>query len=182
MMEAHPLLDQRVILVDDAITDEIAQVVIAQILFLRFRDGDAPIQLYLASPGGLVTATLAIFDTIEYCAATPAIHTHVFGDTFGAATLLAAAGARGHRFIASQARIGAGPFHGATASESHAAEARDVRRLCRSTWRTVARLTSRRVEEVEREWSHDFWLSADEARSRGYIDHVRDEIARPVPG
>jgi ATP-dependent Clp protease protease subunit len=166
------LLMDRIVFVGTEITDDVANVVIPQLLFL---ESDAPgkdVNLYINSPGGSVTAALAMYDTIQ--SMTSPVNTLCMGFAASAACFLLAGGRKGKRAALPHARIMMHqPSSGArgTAADIEIA-AREVMFTRATINRLMARHTGQPVERIERDFDRDYYMSADEARAYGLIDHV----------
>ncbi len=166
------LLKDRIIFLGSPITDEVANVVIAQMLFLESEDPDKDINLYINSPGGSVTAGLAIYDSMQYVQ--PPVATLCLGQAASMGAVLLAAGTPGKRYALPNARImihqPMGGISGqATEIEIHAKE---ILRLKRRLQEILAKHTGRDFEEIERDTDRDYFMSAMEAKEYGIIDHV----------
>ena len=166
------LLEERIIFLTGPISDEVANTVIAQLLFLESEDPDKDIHLYINSPGGVVTSGLAIYDTMQYIR--PKISTLCMGQAASIAALLLAAGERGKRFALPHSRIllhqPMGGFWGqATELEIHA---REILKVRDSLNRILSKHTGQSLETIGRDTDRDNFLGAEEAKSYGIIDEV----------
>jgi len=166
------LLKDRIILLGSAIDDDVANVVIAQLLFLESEDPTADVFLYLNSPGGLVTAGLAIYDTIQYIR--PDVATICIGQASSMGALLLAAGAKGKRWALPHARImihqPLGGFQGqATDIEIHA---REILRMRETLDGILSRHTGQDFETVRRDTDRDFFMDGEQALQYGIIDKI----------
>ncbi len=166
------LLKDRIIFVGQPVSDDLANVIIAQLLFLESEDPTKDIYMYLNSPGGLVSAGLAIYDTMQYIK--PAISTVCLGQAASMAALLLAAGSHGKRFALPNARIlihqPMGSFYGqATDIEI---QAKEILRLKERLNQILAKHTGQPVERIGQDTERDFYMSGDEAREYGLIDEV----------
>lgn len=166
------LLKEHIICLNGPITDEVSSLVVAQLLFLEAENPTRPVSLYINSPGGVVTAGLAIYDTMQYVA--PPISTFVVGQACSMASLLLAAGTPGERRALPNARVMIHqPSGGAQGQASdiaiHAAEILALRKRLNLLY--VAH-THRDVDDVERRMDRDHFMSAEDARLFGIIDHV----------
>ncbi len=166
------LLKDRVIFVGTPIDDEVANVVIAQLLFLASEDPDKAINLYINSPGGVVTAGLAIYDTLRYVS--PHVSTVCMGLAASIATVLLAGGTKGMRFALPNTRIlihqPSGGFQGqATDIQIHAQE---ILRMRKTLNEMLAQHTGQPIEKIERDTERDFFMSAQEAKEYGIIDDI----------
>ncbi|MBI5141510.1 MAG: ATP-dependent Clp endopeptidase proteolytic subunit ClpP [Nitrospirae bacterium] len=166
------LLKDRIIFLGTAIDDIVANTVIAQLLFLQTEDPDKDINIYINSPGGLVTAGLAIYDTMQYVK--PDIATYCIGQAASMGALLLAAGAKGKRFSLPNSRImihqPLGGFHGqATDVEIHAREMLKTKDLLAGI---LTKHTGQPMDVIRRDTERDYFLSGDEAREYGLVDEV----------
>jgi len=166
------LLKDRIIFLGTAIDDIVANTVIAQLLFLQTEDPDKDINIYINSPGGLVTAGLAIYDTMQYVK--PDIATYCIGQAASMGALLLTAGTKGKRFSLPNSRImihqPLGGFHGqATDVEIHAREMLKTKDLLAGI---LTRHTGQPMDVIRRDTERDYFLSGDEAREYGLVDEV----------
>ncbi len=166
------LLKDRIVMLGTPIDDHIANLIVAQLLFLEAEDPEKDIYLYINSPGGVVTAGLAIYDTMQYIK--PDVVTICMGQAASMGAVLLAAGAPGKRFALPHARImihqPLGGFQGqATDIEIHA---REILRLKKMLNEILSRHTGRPLEKVEQDTDRDFFMSAEEAKEYGLIDKV----------
>jgi len=166
------LLKDRIIFVGQPITDELANLVIAQLLFLESENPEKDIYLYINSPGGLVNAGLAIYDTMQYVK--PDISTVCLGQAASMAAVLLSAGTPGKRFALPNSRIlihqPMGSFYGqATDIEI---QAREIIKLKERLNRILAKHTGQPVERIAQDTERDFYMSGEEAREYGIIDEV----------
>ncbi len=166
------LLKDRIILLGTPIDDHIANLVVAQLLFLESEDPDKDIYMYINSPGGVVTAGLAIYDTMNYIK--PDVVTICMGQAASMGAFLLSAGAKGKRYSLPNARImihqPLGGFQGqATDIEIHAKE---ILRLKRMLNEYLAKHTGQSIEKIEADTERDYFMSAEEAKEYGLIDKV----------
>ncbi len=169
------LLKDRIIMLGTPIDDHIANLIVAQLLFLEAEDPEKDIYLYINSPGGVVTAGLAIYDTMQYIK--PDVVTICMGQAASMGAVLLAAGAPGKRFALPHARImihqPLGGFQGqATDIEIHAKE---ILRLKRMLNEILSKHTGKPVEKIEQDTERDYFMSAQEAKDYGLIDKVLTE-------
>ena len=166
------LLKDRIVFVGSAIDDVIANLIIAQILFLQMEDPQKDISIYIHSPGGSVTAGLAIYDTIQFVK--PAVATYCIGQAASMGALLLAAGTKGKRFALPHARIMIhqpwGGVQGAATDIS--IQAREILRLKDRLNEIIAKHTGQPLEKVVADSDRDFFMSADEAKAYGIVDDV----------
>ncbi|MEO0226259.1 MAG: ATP-dependent Clp endopeptidase proteolytic subunit ClpP [candidate division WOR-3 bacterium] len=166
------LLKERIIFIGAPIDDVVANLVIAQLLFLEAEDPDKDIYLYINSPGGIVSSGLAIYDTMQYVKS--AISTICIGMAASMAAALLAAGAKGRRFALPHSRImihqPEGGFQGqATDIEIHAREILRVRQVLNEI---LAKHTGQTVERIARDTDRNYFMAALEAKEYGIIDEV----------
>jgi ATP-dependent Clp protease, protease subunit len=166
------LLKERIIFLGDAIEDHIANLVIAQLLFLESEDPDKDISIYINSPGGVVTSGLAIYDTMQYLKAP--VSTICIGQAASMASVLLAAGAKGKRFALPNSRImihqGSAGFRGNTPDVE--IQVREVMNLTNRLMGILAGHTGQTVEKVKRDSERDYFMSAEEAKEYCVIDEV----------
>ncbi len=166
------LLKERIIFLGDAIEDHIANLVIAQLLFLESEDPTKDISLYINSPGGVVTSGLAIYDTMQYLKAP--VSTICIGQAASMASVLLAAGAKGKRFALPNSRImihqGSAGFRGNTPDVE--IQVREVMHLTERLTKILASHTGQTPEKVKQDSDRDYYLGAEEAKAYGIIDEV----------
>ncbi len=166
------LLKERIIFLGDAIEDHIANLVIAQLLFLESEDPTKDISLYINSPGGVVTSGLAIYDTMQYLKAP--VSTICIGQAASMASVLLAAGAKGKRFALPNSRImihqGSAGFRGNTPDVE--IQVREVMHLTERLTKILANHTGQTPEKVKQDSDRDYYLGAEEAKAYGIIDEV----------
>ncbi|NPV71893.1 MAG: ATP-dependent Clp endopeptidase proteolytic subunit ClpP [Firmicutes bacterium] len=167
------LLKDRIIFIGTPLDDAVANSVVAQLLFLEVEDPDRDISLYINSPGGSVTAGLAIYDTMQYIKCD--VSTICIGLAASAAAVILAGGAKGKRFTVPNAKMlihqpWAGNIQGqATEIQIHAKEILRTRTLLN---KILAKHTGQPLEKVERDTERDFYMTADEAKDYGLIDDI----------
>src|SRR6202161_2309967 len=173
------LLKERVIFVTGPIEDYGASLITAQLLFLEAENPKKEIHMYINSPGGLVTAGLAIYDTMQYIR--PPVQTFCIGQAASAASLLLAAGKKGERFALPNARImvhqPSAAFYGQAADI--AGYAQEIVTLKRRLNEISAKHTGQTVEAIEKQLDRDTYMTAEEAKAFGLIDQVMER--RPDP-
>jgi ATP-dependent Clp protease protease subunit len=166
------LLKERIIFVGTPIDDEVSNLVIAQMLFLEKEDPDKDIEFYINSPGGLVTAGLAMYDTMQIIK--PDVATICVGQAASMAAILLAGGAKGKRYALPNARVmihqGSAGFQG-TPSDIDI-QAREILRYRALLNEILAKHTGQPVEKIERDTDRDYFMSAKEALEYGIIDHI----------
>ena len=166
------LLKDRIIFIGTPIDDTIANLIIAQMLFLESEDPDKDIYLYLNSPGGVVTSGLAIYDTMQYIK--PQLSTLCMGQAASMGALLLTAGEQGKRFALPHSRIllhqPLGAFQGqATDIEIHAREILHIREKLNNI---LVHHTKKPLEQIQQDTDRDFFMAAEEAKEYGVIDEV----------
>ncbi len=166
------LLKDRIIFLGTPIDDVVANTVIAQLLFLEADDPDKDIYLYINSPGGIVTAGLAIYDTVNYIKS--AVSTICIGQAASMGALLLAAGTKGKRFSLPHARImihqPMGGFQGqATDIEIHA---REILNMKETLNRILSKHTGQPIEKIQTDTDRDFFMSGEDAKLYGLVDEV----------
>jgi ATP-dependent Clp protease protease subunit len=174
------LLKERIIFLNGVVEDGIASLVTAQLLFLESEDPKREIQMYINSPGGVVTAGLAIYDTMQYIRSP--VSTVCIGQAASMGSLLLAAGEKGMRVSLPNARImvhqPSGGFQGkASDIERHAEDIIKMKRLLNEIY---VKHTGQAYEVIERTLDRDYFMSAEEAKNFGIVDKVFDK--REVPG
>jgi ATP-dependent Clp protease protease subunit len=166
------LLKDRIIFLGTAIDDNVANTVIAQLLFLQTENPEKDIHLYINSPGGVVSSGLAIYDTIQYVK--PDIATYCIGQAASMGALLLSAGTKGKRFALPHSRVmihqPMGGFQGqATDIEIHAKE---ILKLKETLNRILANHTGQAIEKIGIDTDRDFFMSPEEAKNYGIVDEV----------
>ena len=166
------LLKDRIIMLGSPIDDAVASLVTAQLLFLQAEDPEKDISMYINSPGGVVTAGLAIYDTMQYIKCDVA--TYCIGQACSMGAVLLAAGAKGKRYALPNARVMIHqPSGGAEGKASDILISAEEIRKCRASLNEIlARHTGTDIATVERDTDRDFFLSADEAKEYGLVDNV----------
>jgi ATP-dependent Clp protease, protease subunit len=166
------LLKDRIIFLGDAIEDNVANLIIAQLLFLESEDPEKDIQLYINSPGGVVTSGMAIYDTMQYLRAP--VSTICIGQAASMGAVLLAAGAKGKRYALPNARImihqGSGGFRGNTPDVE--IQMREMLHLTDRLMHVLAEHTGQEYEKVRRDSERDYFMSAEDAKTYGLIDEV----------
>jgi ATP-dependent Clp protease protease subunit len=175
------LLKDRIIFLGTAMNDEVANLIIAQLLFLESEDPDKDINFYINSPGGLVTAGLAVYDTMQYIK--PDITTVCIGQAASMGAVLLAAGTRGKRYSLPNSRIlihqPMGGFQG-QASDIEI-QAKEILRMKDRLNQILVKHTGKALDDIQKDTDRDFFMSGEEARKYGLIDHVianRDDLDR----
>jgi ATP-dependent Clp protease, protease subunit len=166
------LLKDRIIMLGTEIDDDVANVVVAQMLFLESEDPDKDINIYVNSPGGSVTAGMAIYDTMQYVK--PQVSTICVGQAASMGAVLLAAGAKGKRFALPNARIMIHqPLGGARGQASDIQiQAAEIQRMKDSLNGILAKHTGQPLERIAKDTDRDFFMGASESRTYGLIDEV----------
>lgn len=166
------LLQDRIIFIGGVIDDNLANLIIAQLLFLESQDAKKEIQLYVNSPGGVVTAGLAIYDTMQYIK--PPVSTICLGQAASAAAVLLAAGAPKRRFALPNSRVMIHQVMGGAEGQAKDVEiqTREIMRIKQIINEIMAKHTGQQIATIERDTDRDFYLSADQAQKYGLIDEV----------
>ena len=173
------LLKERIIFLGTAIDDDLANLVIAQMLFLESEDPDKDINLYINTPGGLVTAGLAIYDTIQYIR--PDVSSICMGQASSMGAVLLAAGAAGKRYALPHSRIllhqPMGGFQGPATDVD--IQAREILRLREELNNILVHHTGQSAEKIQRDTDRDFYMTGPQAKEYGIIDEVVAERPKP---
>jgi ATP-dependent Clp protease protease subunit len=173
------LLKDRIIFLGTAINDEVANLLIAQLLFLESEDPEKDINFYINSPGGVVTAGMAIYDTMQYIK--PDIATVCIGQAASMGAVLLAAGKAGKRYSLPNSRILIHqPMGGAQGQASDIAiQAKEILRMKETLNQILARHTGKDIQNIQSDTDRDFFMSGQEAKEYGIIDYVitnRDDL------
>lgn len=173
------LLKDRIIFLGTAMNDEVANLLIAQLLFLESEDPDKDINFYVNSPGGLVTAGMAVYDTMQYIK--PDITTVCVGQAASMGAILLTAGTDGKRYSLPNSRIlihqPMGGFQGQ--ASDIAIQAREILRMKETLNQILVKHTGKKIEQIQGDTDRDFFMTAEEAKVYGIIDHVitdRDDL------
>jgi ATP-dependent Clp protease protease subunit len=166
------LLKDRIIFLGDPIEDHVANLVIAQLLFLAAEDPEKDVNLYINSPGGVVTAGLAIYDTMQYLKCP--VSTICIGQASSMGALLLAAGTKGKRFALPNARIMIHqPLGGVQGQATDIdIQAREILRMRETINEILVRHTGQSMETIRRDTDRDFFMSPEQAREYGLVDEV----------
>lgn len=166
------LLKDRIIFIGEPIDDNVANIVVAQLLFLEAEDPKKDIYVYINSPGGLVTAGLAIYDTMQYIKAD--ICTICIGQAASMAAVLLAAGTKGKRYALPHARIMLHqPLGGAQGQATDInIQAKEIMRLRALINEILVKHTGQSLERIERDTDRDFYMTSEDAKEYGIIDEV----------
>ncbi|MHB8710267.1 MAG: ATP-dependent Clp endopeptidase proteolytic subunit ClpP [Minisyncoccota bacterium] len=166
------LLKERIVFLGGPIDDDVANLVIAQLLFLEAEDPKKDISLYINSPGGSVTATLAMVDTMNHVK--PAVSTVCVGMAASGAAILLSAGEKGKRFALPNAEVMIHQPHGGAEGQATDIEitAKQILKLRATLNRILAKNTGQKFEKIEKDVERDFFMTADEAKKYGLVDQV----------
>ncbi len=166
------LLKDRIVFLGSPIDDMVANLVIAQMLYLQMEDAKKDIHIYINSPGGIVTGGMAIYDTMNFLQCD--IVTYCIGQAASMATVLLAAGTKGKRFALPNCRVMLHqPSGGAGGQASDIAiAAREILRWRQTLNGAISRHTGKTPEQVEKDSDRDYYMSAHEAKDYGLVDHV----------
>jgi ATP-dependent Clp protease protease subunit len=166
------LLKDRIVFIGGPIDDNLANLVIAQLLFLESEDPDKDIFLYINSPGGVVYSGLAIYDTMQYIR--PQVTTTCVGIAASMAALLLTAGAKGKRFALPTSRVMIHQPHGGAEGQAVDIEiqAREILKLREVGNEILIKHTGQSREKIERDIDRNYWMSAQEAKEYGIIDDI----------
>ena len=166
------LLEDRIVFIGTAIDDNVANVVIAQLLFLQKENKHQDINLYINSPGGMVTAGLAIYDTMQFVQCDVA--TYCVGQAASMGAVLLTAGTKGKRFALPHSRIMIHqPWGGAEGTVADIEiQAAEIKRMKHSIHEVLARHSGQPIERIERDADRDKYMTADEAKDYGLVDQV----------
>jgi ATP-dependent Clp protease protease subunit len=172
------LLKDRIIFIGTDITDQVANVVVAQLLFLKMEDPKKDINIYINSAGGQITAGLAILDTLEFLGCD--VNTYCIGQAASMAAILLAAGTKGKRFALPHSRIMIHQPYGGVmgTSEDIALQAKEILELKKITAHLMARFTGQSVEKIIEDSERDYYLDPEAALKYGIVDHIARPPAR----
>jgi len=174
------LLKERIIFLGGPINDQVANSIIAQLLFLEHEDPKKEVQLYINSPGGVVTAALAIYDTMQYIK--PDVSTICIGQAASAAAILLAAGAKNKRFALPNAEILLHQVMGGVEGQAVEIEitAKQILKIKNKVNEILSKHTGQPMEKIERDTDRDFYLSAEDAKAYGLIDNIINKEKRGI--
>jgi ATP-dependent Clp protease, protease subunit len=175
------LLKDRIIFIGTEITDHVANVVVAQLLFLRMEDPKKDVHIYINSLGGYITAGLAIYDTLQWMGCN--ISTYCIGQASSMGALLLTAGTKGKRFALPNSRIMIHQPYGGVGGTSAdiALQAKEILVLKRRLHEIMADHTGQSIEKIAADSERDFYMSATEAKDYGLIDEVVIPKKPPAP-
>jgi len=168
------LLKDRIIFLGSPVDDNVANVIIAQLLFLEAEDPESDISLYLNCPGGLVTSGMAVYDTIQYLK--PDVQTICIGQATSMGAVLLAAGAEGKRQALPHARIMIHQMMGGFSGQAEDIDiqAKEIIRMTDILNEVLAHHTGRKIEQIVEDTQRDFYFSSQEAKEYGIIDEVME--------
>ncbi len=166
------LLKERIVFIGTAIDDTVANLIIAQLLYLQSEDATKDICVYINSPGGSVTAGLAIYDTMQFVK--PDVSTFCLGQAASMGSLLLSAGAKGKRFALPYSRIMIHqPWGGTQGTASDISiQAKEILRMKETLSQILANHTGQPLDRIHRDSDRDFYMSAEESREYGLVDEV----------
>ncbi len=166
------LMQDRIVLLGGEVNDDSANLIVAQLLFLQAQDAKKPVSMYINSPGGSVTAGLAIYDTMQFISCP--VHTYCIGQAASMGAVLLTAGEKGHRFALPNARIMIHqPWGGAEGKASDIEiTCQEILRLKQKLNEILAAHSGQPMEQVVRDTDRDHFMGAEEARAWGLIDQV----------
>jgi ATP-dependent Clp protease protease subunit len=166
------LLKERIVFLGTEIFDEIANVIMAQLIFLEYEDADKDITIYINSPGGYVSSGLAIYDTIQFIK--PDITTICIGQASSMAAILLAAGTKGKRYALPHSRIMLHqPIGGATGQATDIAiHAKEIVRIKEELCNILVKHTKQKPDIIKKDTDRNFFISAEDAKEYGIIDEV----------
>ena len=175
------LLKDRIVFIGSPIDDHVANLVIAQLLFLEAEDPEKDIFLYINSPGGSVTAGLAIYDTMQYIK--PDVQTICMGMAASMAAVLLAAGTKGKRFALPHSRVMIHQPWGGVQGQAVDIDihAKEIMRLRNLLNQILSRHTGQPIEKIEQDTDRNYFMSAQEAKEYGIIDHVIESRKEMMP-
>ncbi len=168
------LLKERIIFIDGEIRDETADLIVAQILYLESENPEKDINMYINSPGGVVTAGLAIYDTMQYVKCD--IQTICMGQAASMAAILLAGGTVGKRYALPSSRVMIHQVRGGMEGQESdiQIQAKEMVRLKKLSTKYLAEKTGKKIEEIAKDMERDFYMSAEEAKEYGIVDHIME--------
>jgi len=172
------LLKDRIIFVGTPIDDNIANIIIAQLLFLQMEDPEKDIDMYINTPGGHVTSGLAIYDTMQFVK--PDVATYCVGQATSMGALLLCAGTKGKRYALPHSRIMIHqPWGGVQGQASDISiQAKEILRLKDKIENILSEHTGKSMNDIKKDTDRDYFMTADEAKDYGIVDKVVDSIKR----
>jgi ATP-dependent Clp protease protease subunit len=175
------LMKDRIVFIGTPIDDHVANLVIAQLLFLQMEDPKKDVHIYINSPGGSVTAGLAIYDTMQYL--TPSVNTYCIGQASSMGAVLLCAGTKGKRYALPNARIMIHqPWGGMQGTATDISiHAKEILRIKDRLNEILAHHTGRPLDQISKDSDRDFFMSAAEAKAYGLVDEVVKSRREIVP-
>jgi len=172
------LLKDRIVFIGTPVDDNVANIIIAQLLFLQMEDPDKDVNVYINTPGGSVTSGLAIYDTMQFIK--PAVNTYCIGQAASLGALLLAAGTKGKRHALPHSRIMIHqPWGGAQGAAADInIQAQEILRLKQSLNEILSKHTGQPIEKIEKDTDRDYFMSADEAKVYGIVDEVIASVGK----
>ncbi len=172
------LLKDRIIFIGTAVDDNVANIIIAQLLFLQMEDQDKEISMYINTPGGSVTSGLAIYDTMQFVK--PDINTYCMGQATSMGAVLLAAGTAGKRYALPHSRIMIHqPWGGVQGQATDISiQAQEILRLRARLEEILAKHTKQPLDKIKKDTDRDYFMSAEEAKGYGIVDEVVTNIAK----
>lgn len=171
------LLKDRIIFIGTPIDDYIANIVVAELLFLQMEDQDKDVNIYINTPGGSVTSGLSIYDTIQFIK--PDVNTYCLGQASSMGAVLLAAGAKGKRYALPHSRVMVhqpwGGVQGA-AADIHI-QAKEILRMKDELENILVKHTGQSLEKIKKDTDRDYFMSPEEAKEYGLVDHVISNIS-----
>lgn len=173
------LLKERVVFVVGPIDDHMANLIVAQLLFLESENPDKDIHLYINSPGGVITSGLSILDTMRFIK--PDVATMCLGQAASMGAVLLAAGAKGKRFLLPHSRVMIHQPHGGAQGQATDIEiqAREILYMREKLNQILAEATGKSVDQIAKDVDRDFFMNAEQAKAYGLIDEVLTERVKP---
>lgn len=172
------LLKDRIVFIGTAIDDTVANIIIAQLLFLQMEDADKDVSVYINTPGGSVTSGLAIYDTMQFIK--PHVSTYCMGQATSMGAVLLAAGTKGKRYALPHSRIMIhqpwGGVQGAAADIN--IQAQEILRLRTKLEEVLARHTNQPIDKIKKDTDRDYFMSAEEAKAYGIVDEVITNVKK----
>lgn len=170
------LLKDRVLFIGTPIDDNVANLVVAQLLFLQMEDPEKDIHLYINSPGGSITAGLAIYDTMQFLK--PDVNTYCIGQAASMGAVLLASGTKGKRYSLPNARVMIHqPWGGVQGTAADIdIQAKEIQHLKKRLHTILAKHTGQDIVKIEKDTDRDYFMAADEAKNYGIVDAVVENI------
>ena len=172
------LLKDRIIFIGTTIDDMVANIIIAELLFLQMEDPEKDVNVYINTPGGHVTSGLAIYDTMQFV--TPDVNTYCVGQAASMGALLLAAGTKGKRFALPHARIMIHqPWGGVQGQASDISiQAKEILRLKDRIEQILSKHTGKPIDKVKKDTDRDYFMAAEEAKEYGLVDSVIESMKK----